>query len=63
MSPYSLVYKQIIWIINLSCRDWKKEKKSQWVITVLHRKWISPGTNDIINNKKFISKELNSKFN
>lgn len=27
MSPYSLVYKQIIWIINLSCRDWKKEKK------------------------------------
>lgn len=63
MSPYSLVYKQIIWIINLSCRDCKKGKKSQWVITGLHRKRISPGTNDIINNKKFISKELKPKFN
>jgi len=63
MSPYSLVYKQIIWIINLSCRDCKKAKKSQWVITALHRKRISPGTNDIINNKNFISKELKTKFN
>lgn len=63
MSPYSLVYKQIIWIINLSFRDCKKREKSQWVITALHRKCISPGTNDIINNKKFISKELKLKFN
>lgn len=62
MSPYSLVYKQIIWIINLSFRDCKKREKSQWVITALHRKCISPGTNDIINNKKFISKELKLKF-
>lgn len=63
MSPYSLVYKQIIWIINLSFRDCKKREKSQWVIKALHRKCISPGTNDIINNKKFISKELKLKFN